>query len=209
MVDQWYFAWGEHKFGPFTSIEMKQLADIGRLQPDDTVWKEGVETGVAASRIKNLFKLESAEAGAVAAPPAVVLAAVETAVAEPEVAVDDQAEEPTAESPSLSDSDYPMPLAPDVAAGGETADAAEESAPPPKPVRPAVAPPTKATVMGVRGGTLISQDGRVAQIRKKCDNCKHEDASRSTIPIRNGTTRSNYFCPKCRKMTPVEIRGKT
>jgi len=214
MVNHWYFAWGEHRFGPFTSIEMKQLADIGRLQPADIVWREGVETGVPASRIKNLFKLEATATPATEAVPAAILrAAVERAVADPHP--DDHTEAPIAEkSPSLSDSDF-LPLAPDEpAAEGEpphadAADAAEKSAPPPKPPRSAMAPPTKATVMGVRGGMLLSQDGRVAQVRKKCDHCKHEDTTRSTILIRNGVTRSAYFCPKCRKTTQVEVRGKT
>ncbi len=69
MADQWYFAWGQHKFGPFTTLEMKELAASGRLQPADTVWKEGVATGVLASRVKNLFPNRNPPSTPVPLPP--------------------------------------------------------------------------------------------------------------------------------------------
>jgi hypothetical protein len=58
---------------------MKELAACGSILPTDTVWKEGVERGVAASKVKHLFapvpvSVPTAEAPAVQpeAPPPVV-----------------------------------------------------------------------------------------------------------------------------------------
>ncbi len=55
MSNRWYFAWNNAKFGPFTASELKELAKLGRLQPTDTVWKDGVVVGVMASEVVNLF----------------------------------------------------------------------------------------------------------------------------------------------------------
>ena len=35
MADQWYFAWDKQKFGPFSAVQLKELAGLGRLQPKD------------------------------------------------------------------------------------------------------------------------------------------------------------------------------
>ena len=55
MADQWYFAWDKQKFGPFSAVQLKELAALGRLQPKDLVWKNGIEKGVAADKVKHLF----------------------------------------------------------------------------------------------------------------------------------------------------------
>jgi hypothetical protein len=62
MIDQWYFAWDDHRFGPFSAAQLKELAALGRLQPTDTVWKAGVEKGVPADKVKHLFPTRVAEA---------------------------------------------------------------------------------------------------------------------------------------------------
>ena len=54
---------------------------------------------------------------------------------------------------------------------------------------------------------LISQDGVSVQFRKKCFQCGHEDACRSSMLIGNGTSRASFYCKKCRKNRDVEIRG--
>jgi ribosomal protein S27AE len=61
----------------------------------------------------------------------------------------------------------------------------------------------------VRGAVIVSQDGTTVYFRKKCSQCGHEETGRSRLPIRNGVTRAGYFCPKCRKLRPVEIQGMT
>jgi ribosomal protein S27AE len=62
--------------------------------------------------------------------------------------------------------------------------------------------------MGAAGAIVLGHDGRVVQFRKKCRNCGHVDTTRSTLPIRNGISRTNFFCPKCKKSSDVEIRGR-
>lgn len=51
--------WHLHKNGkqlaPVSSQQLKQLATIGELAPDDLVWKDGMPEWVAAGKIKGLF----------------------------------------------------------------------------------------------------------------------------------------------------------
>ena len=61
--------------------------------------------------------------------------------------------------------------------------------------------------MAIKGAVLISQDGQAVQYRKKCCKCGHENASKNRMPIRHGLTRASFFCPKCRKLSPVLIQG--
>jgi hypothetical protein len=55
MADLWYYAWGTKRFGPFSAGQLRELVALGRLQPTDTVWKEGVEKGALAAKVSNLF----------------------------------------------------------------------------------------------------------------------------------------------------------
>jgi hypothetical protein len=55
MADNWYYATDGKKLGPFSSAQLKALAAAGQLLTSHTVWKEGVEKGVQAARVKNLF----------------------------------------------------------------------------------------------------------------------------------------------------------
>src|SRR5207253_2044007 len=76
------------------------------------------------------------------------------------------------------------------------------TAPPtPKPKRqgPEKKPASKKRAIGVRGVVILRQDGDTVQYRKKCSRCGHEDANRTTRPIRKGITSDHFFCPKCRK----------
>src|SRR5439155_26642043 len=84
---------------------------------------------------------------------------------------------------------------------------AEEAAPSPPPRSPQISQPKKGRAVAVKGAILISQDGHAVQYRKKCCQCGHEDASKNRMPIRHGVTRASFFCPKCRKLSPVEIQG--
>jgi RNA polymerase subunit RPABC4/transcription elongation factor Spt4 len=65
----------------------------------------------------------------------------------------------------------------------------------------------KGHATAIRGAVLVSQDGMRVTYRKKCPKCGSEDASKNSMPIRNGITRANFFCRKCRKLMPVEIQG--
>jgi hypothetical protein len=55
MANQWYFAWDDHKFGPFSALQLQELAVLGRLQPSDIVWKNDMEKGVVAEKVQHLF----------------------------------------------------------------------------------------------------------------------------------------------------------
>lgn len=61
MAGGWYFAHDNDKLGPFSGEQLKEFAASGVILPTDTVWKGGVEQGVQASRIKNLFASPAAE----------------------------------------------------------------------------------------------------------------------------------------------------
>ena len=55
MADRWYFGGDAQRFGPFTGAQLKEQGVLGKLQPTDTVWKEGVVRGMMAAKVKNLF----------------------------------------------------------------------------------------------------------------------------------------------------------
>jgi hypothetical protein len=178
MAARWFYGRDEARRGPFSAAEMKALASSGGVLPDDTVWQEGVERGVPARKVKNLFPLAAAAA----------LAA---------------AEELTA-----------PPAAPEAAPHAEGAAARVPEAPP-APAAPA-APPSGGWQQGPartgrasagRGAVIVGQDGVNVKVRKKCTACGHLDSSWATVPIRAGTTRLTFYCPKCRKARDVEVVG--
>ncbi len=76
MAIEWFYAHDGHKLGPFSGLQMKEFAARGEVMPTDTVWKAGVDAGVEASRIKNLFATPNADSSP---PPA------DVAVAEPPI----------------------------------------------------------------------------------------------------------------------------
>ncbi len=55
MADLWYCAHDDNKIGPCSAWQLKELAASGRILPTDTIWKEGIEGGVLARSVKNLF----------------------------------------------------------------------------------------------------------------------------------------------------------
>ena len=177
MATQWYFERAGQKFGPYLAERLRELAASGDLRPQDVVWKEGMEKGVLASRVGNLF------VGRGTGAPA-----AESAVPAPEVAREPEPEPVRAETP-------PAPAAIEVAEVP-----AARAAPPPSPVR-------KRRVLNVRGGVIQSQDGTVVRYRKTCPKCGHQDSSLTCSPIQSGTTRAHFFCPKCRKNQAVEIHA--
>jgi GYF domain 2 len=83
---------------------------------------------------------------------------------------------------------------------------AEETPPPARP-RPPQPPPKKGRALGANGAILTSQDGTTVVYRKKCIKCGHLDTCTHRMPIRQGVTRTSFFCPKCKRLRPVEITG--
>jgi len=57
---QWYYARKDEQFGPVSAGELKQLADAGRLSPDDLLWREGMDAWTTAINLRGLFTPESA-----------------------------------------------------------------------------------------------------------------------------------------------------
>jgi hypothetical protein len=185
MADRWYYSWGGPKQGPFTIEELRSLADAGKIQPGDTVFEDEAVAGVPAGRVKNLFPEYDEENS-------------ETAMALPAVAT---AESEGAPAPAPTSDSGGLP------ALSGTSDPALPAQKTEKPKPPPEAPKKLGRATAIRGAVITSQDGKRVQFRKKCITCGYEDASKSTIPMRMGTTRLNFFCRKCRKLKPVEING--
>jgi hypothetical protein len=63
MTVLWHYSRDGNKHGPVSSPELQALARKGLLNPEDLVWKEGMESWQKAGRLKGLFP------AAPAAPP--------------------------------------------------------------------------------------------------------------------------------------------
>jgi hypothetical protein len=72
VADRWFYARGEGKKGPYSGQQLKDLAGTGDVLPTDTVWKDGVEKGALASRVKHLFAAQPPVAPVVAAEPELI-----------------------------------------------------------------------------------------------------------------------------------------
>ena len=67
---EWHYMQNNQQFGPISGQKLKLLAQSGELQPNDLVWKEGMEQWAPAGNIQGLFG--DAQVGAAPAPPAAV-----------------------------------------------------------------------------------------------------------------------------------------
>jgi hypothetical protein len=179
---QWYYAKDGDRLGPFSGKELSELAVCGLLQPTDTVWRAGIDKGVSAKKVKNLFL--SSQRITIPMGSGVVPAAFAPSPAKQSAAII-----PTAPGPL----ELPPP--------------ATSVSAPLMPVRLRQIEAKKGRATAVRGVIIVSQDGRDVRYRKKCTKCGQEDSSTSRMPIRHGTTRMGFFCPKCRKLMQVEIQG--
>lgn len=56
MTTRWWYAKGDGQRGPFTSEELKKLAETGELDRADSVWREGESDRWPAASIKGLFE---------------------------------------------------------------------------------------------------------------------------------------------------------
>jgi hypothetical protein len=160
--DNWFIARGEQQLGPFTVFELKEMGMAGKVEPTDSVWKEGMANRVPAARVKGLLPTEPA--------------ATDTPVSAEAVGAE--------EAPPMS--------------AEERRRAAQKQA-------DLQGRPRRVT--GIKGAILLSQDGKDARIRMKCIKCGTEDRSRKTLKILPGTSRDKFFCPNCRRVSPVEMTG--
>ena len=51
----WYYTKQSKTFGPFSSTQLRQLADSGLIQPSDCVWRDGLLEWIYAGSVKGLF----------------------------------------------------------------------------------------------------------------------------------------------------------
>jgi hypothetical protein len=201
MADQWYFERDGKKNGPFSAARLKELAAAGQVRPGDTVWKQGIDRGVPAAKVRGLFPDAAAKDR-----PAEGAVPTEDAPSPPPAAA------PPPEAPAPADAgatpeEQPTPApAPEDQVPAEDAAAPAASAAPPSPSPPPVEK-RKGRVISVKGGVILSQDGAVVRYRKKCLKCGFDDRNATTMPIRGGVTRVNFFCPKCRKNQQIEVHG--
>jgi hypothetical protein len=214
MAVKWYFAREGKKFGPFSAVQLKELAATEKLRPQDTVWKEGMQQGVLATKVKELFSPIPARAAP--APPAMqtVPAPSPSPAPPPESAADSVPPSNPLEAETTAPE--PRTIVPEGLELASMEDdpsavaVASESTYRPEPERPMVPPQEpvkKRRVLGVKGGVISSQDGEVVKYRKQCLKCRYADVALTTMRIRSGITRVNFFCPKCKKSQQCEIQG--
>ena len=215
MVDQLYVGRDGKRAGPYSPTQLRAFAASHLLHPTDTIWKEGMEKAVSAVKVKNLFSAPPSQPpppdavpGANGVPTLLSLSANPLSPGPDEVV-------PAASSPAPSRE----PASPDGPGVGEVfleignlvpldlPGPAEQAPPKVAPVPPKAAPVRKWRAIGQKGAILLGQDGVSVQFRKKCSKCGFEEASRSTLQIRQGVTRVNFYCPKCRKNQDVLIQG--
>jgi hypothetical protein len=231
MDDEWYYEHGDNRGGPCSGRQLRELADSGKIVPKDTIWKEGVEGGVLAGKVKNLFP--KADAAFILAAGGPVPLAKVPFLTPPAVVAQLKADSiPLALSkatlPPLRDTLNSTEVAtreiagnslPGVLAGPGSPDSGlmtgdielkpiEET--PAVPFQPHLQPKQvagRARAMAGKGAVIVGQDGTNVQYKKKCTVCGYEDNCRSRMPIKNGVTKVGFFCPKCRKLRDVEIQG--
>jgi hypothetical protein len=187
MADQWYYGREDEIHGPFTSLELKELASAGTIQVTDTIWKNDIATGIAAAKVKQLFSEDQIRAAVSVSTPEAVEAP------EPEPAVSETPKAPEADEPAADT----VPTDEGANEGGAQVQEKPRLSYSERPKR----------VVQTSGAIILSQDGKDVRFRKKCVKCGQEDRSRTTMPIRPGTMRVGFFCPKCRKLQPVLIQS--
>jgi len=177
MNDRWYYAHDGNKIGPFSGRQLLDLAVVGEILRTDTVWKEGIEKGVLATRVQYLFPARTPSA--VCLPAAVQPVAVPLPIGAPaENIPDDIGLKPEAIVPVNPNRMNSQPH-----------------------------PALKRRAVVVKGAVIVGQDGMHVKFRKKCTGCGYEDSSWSTLPITLGSIKAMFFCPKCRKREAVEMQG--
>lgn len=204
MSEKWFFAHGGDRIGPYTAQEMRVRALSGEIQPTDTVWKEGIEKGVLATKVKHLFDNS---------PP--IASHVEVGDLAPANIPDHLSSPPEGSSLSplqetdTNDAVDEPQVEPTLVGGTETRESTNVEAIQQKPILSPPAPKKERLkrAVPIRGVSIVSQDGKTVKFRKKCIDCGHQDSSWSNMIIRTGSMRVAYFCPKCKKRREVEMLG--
>jgi hypothetical protein len=195
MVDQWYYWHSSDINGPFTGKRLAEMAADGKILPDDIVWNEGVERGVPACTVTHLFppihSISLSPGGVAQSPDTITLAPeCQPGSAPAAVSVLKAAEGAVPAAPA--------PEAATTAPGGSPASVRGQGG--------SYSPPVvRGRAVAGKGAVIVGQDGTTVKYRMKCTVCGHEDSSWRSASITRGTTRSSFFCPKCRKRREVEV----
>jgi hypothetical protein len=192
MADQWYYWNGSEFHGPFSGRHLISLAAGGKVLADDIVWQEGVERGVPARTVKHLFP--PTPSGEAHQPPGGTNTLSESQPVAVPVAED------TAECSMKTDPGTRATAATAAADGIPTSVQGQGGSYYYPPIG-------KGRAVAGKGAVIVGQDGTTVKFRMKCTACGHEDSSWRSAPITRGTTRSSFFCPKCRKRREVEVHG--
>jgi hypothetical protein len=175
---KWYYGRGSDITGPVSGAELSGLAAAGGVLPTDMVWRDGVEQGVPAGRVRNLLWPSPAAAPAEMVAPAAA-GGTESDRPATEVSADPATPDPNSPEPNGS---------------------------PESPARWQPLPRPARAIAG-KGVIIVAQDGTTVKYRGKCATCGREDASWKSIPIPRGLTRVWFFCPKCRRRQEGDIQG--
>jgi hypothetical protein len=89
---EWYYAHAGQQSGPISAADLKMLAVIGQLAPEDLVWRDGMSEWIPARKVRGLFGGEAAAQAAAAATTAPA-AAPTPAAFEPSTAVYERSRE--------------------------------------------------------------------------------------------------------------------
>ncbi len=205
MADRWFYAHDGKRIGPFSGLQLHNLASAGEILITDTIWKEGVDRGVAAARVKNLFDVTSEVAPVRTAslatettpagladpvpPPLPEYAAVHSGPVEGTTV----AEAPLGDAQAIPDT---VELQPE----------AQQAPPAPTPPAPPKKPVKKGRATAVKGAIIVSQDGTNAKYKNKCPVCSTEGTSWHSMRITPSVMRAVFFCTKCSKKRDVEIQ---
>lgn len=163
-----------------------------------------MEKGVLAAKVKNLFPSAPDAVATIPLPPPSLAPLVPL---EPPPAPSDPPVKPGEPEPPAAVQTNWAPVVSPALLGAIDQEAPREALPREKGLRPPPAPARKRLAVAHKGAVIMSQDGVTVQYRKKCSQCGCEDRCRSSMPIGNGTTRAQFYCPKCRKSREVLIQG--
>jgi DNA-binding beta-propeller fold protein YncE len=67
----WYVTKNGQQLGPYSSRQLKELANSGQLEPNDLIWTEGLQEWILARTIKQLFPEKPAAPPLASVPPVV------------------------------------------------------------------------------------------------------------------------------------------
>lgn len=194
MADRWYYSHNDQVIGPCSGQQLKEFAACGQILPTDTVWKEGIERGSLARKVRYLF-----QPGLVDTSPA------STGNLLAKFAFQESTALPPSEAPAREAETVASILVPAVLARDTEPPPQQKITGPPNPS--SYQPKRNKRAVAGKGVMIVGQDGINVKYRKKCTACGYEDSCWNSMPIPTGSTRVSLFCPKCKKRRDGEIQG--